>query len=377
MEVFVVLYRVDNGDHHNQVEAVLTEVGEHIKEGNGPEPDGGGKGQQAREDSQTVACGGDQNHFSHQRLAGDSAADGGVEDHQHRRRQHPHSVEDGVEAATVAEVQIDVGGSQSAHGQTVADLVNQEGQGDPAQLVIPGNGGPDTLEADGSCRLLPNRGPFPDTEHGEAHKQRRENADNDGDAAVGGHGTPAQGHGAGGKHGNQHGGQGSADAGEQGGPAGKLVAGIRVRAERGHHPPVGDVMHGIGDGVEEVGQSKEGDEAPALQLCVEGGDNHGGGGQNADDQPGLEFAEAGAGTLDDIAHHRVIQGIKHPGSHHDDGHGAELSRGQLAGEEHIGQQKVGEQRIGHISANGTQREHPQIDSVSLFFVHGEASVPDE
>ena len=117
-------------------------------------------------------------------------------------------------------------------------------------------------------------------------------------------------------------------------------------------------MHSEGDGVEEVHNAEEDDEAPALQGGVEGGGDHGGGGRNANDQPGLELTEPGAGAFDDIAHDGVIQPVKHPGCHHDDGDGAKLGSRQLPGEQNVGQKEVGKQRVAHVPAHGAQREHP-------------------
>ena len=252
--------------------------------------------------------------------------------------------------------------------------MNQEGQRDPAQLIVAGDGGHHPLQADGRGLLRRIGRALPHAEDGEAHEQRRQNADDDGNAAIGRHGAAAQGHAAGGEDGDEHGGQGAADAREQRGAAGELIARVRVGGKGRHHAPVGNIVHGIGDGMQEVHHAEEHDEAPALEGGIERGDHHRRGGQNADGQPGLELAEAGAGTLDDIAHDGIVERVEHPRRHHNGGDGAQLRGGELPGKHHIGEQKIGEQAVGHIPAHRSQGEHPEIAAVAFFLVH-EAGPP--
>ena len=190
--------------------------------------------------------------------------DGGIEDHQKGGGGHAHGGEQGVKPAGVAELEIDIGGAKAAQHQVQSDLLDQEDEGDPHQLVVGGNGVENLFEADGGRGLLHIVPPLPGAENGEGQEQRGQQADHQGDAAIGHRGAAADGQGAGGEHGDEDGGGGAADAGKESGPGGELVAGVGIGAEGRHHAPIGDVMHGVGDGVEEVHQTEKPHKAPAL-----------------------------------------------------------------------------------------------------------------
>ena len=200
--------------------------------------------------------------------------------------------------------------------------------------------GDDLLEADGRS-LLPHVIPvFLNTENGEAQQQRCQQGGEQGNTAIGSLGVAADGISTGGQQGNEHAGGSGANAGKEGSTGRETVPGVLIRPEGGHHAPVGNVVHGEGDGVHEVHHAEKDDEVPSLQGAVEGNVDHNAGQQNTNDQPRLKFAEPGAGALNDIAHDGVIEGIEDTGAHHDGGNGGQLGCRQASGKEHVGQDKI-------------------------------------
>ena len=299
------------------------------------------------------------------------AGNDGVEHHQEGRGRQAHNGEQGIQAAPIAEGQIDVGGADAAHHQIIAHLLHEKDQCDPQKLVVAGDGAPDFAEADRRGLFLHFLPVFPNAENGEAQEQRSQYTYDQRYPAVGRFGVSAQRHAARSKHGDDHAGQRSANARKQRRPGGEAVAGILVRPKRRHHAPVGNIVHGVGDGIHQIDEAEERHEAPAFQSGVEGGVHHRTGQQNADQQPWLEFAIAGASAFDDVAHNGVIQRIEYPSGHHNGRNGRQLRRRQAAGEQNVGQDKVGKQGVDHIPAYGAQGEHPQVFLRSSGFVHRE------
>ena len=128
-------------------------------------------------------------------------------------------------------------------------------------------------------------------------------------------------------------------------------------------------MHSVGNAVQEVHDAEEDHEGPAGQLHIEGQVNDHGSGEDADDQPGLEFAPSAAGALDDIAHDGVVQRVKNTGGDHDRRDRAQLRRVQLLCIENKSQQIARDQIVDHIAAYGAQGEEPEILFCYSFFVH--------
>ena len=372
----VVLDGVHDGDHHDEVKAVLAEVCQHVAQGAQHELQiyaahghAAGADEQARAQHDRIADKGDEHEFVHQRFAVDLPGDGGVEYHQQRRDRHAHGVEQGVEAALVAKLKVDVGGAHAGEHDTVADLLDEEDQRDPQQLVVAADGAEDLLEADGRDGVVVVVALLLDAEDREGQKGRAQDRDDQGHAPVSGDGVAADGGAAGGEHGDQRARKGAADAGKERGAGGVLVAGVGVGAQGRDHAPVGDVVHGVGDAVEEVDDAEEPHEAPALEARVEGQIDHDRGGEDADDQPGLELAPAGARALDDVAHDGVVQRVEHTGGDHDGRDGGELSGGKLVGEEDKGVEVAGDQVVHHVAPHGAQGEHDEVFLLRGLFVH--------
>ena len=274
-----------------------------------------------------------------------------------------------------AVLDVDVGLTETGHDDAVADLLQQKDQRDPEKLVVAGDGGDDLLEADRWDGIVVVIALFGDAEEREGEKDRPEDRDDQRDAAVGRDRVAADGVVARGEHRDEGRGQHAADAGAERGAGGVLVPDVGVGAQGGHHAPVGDVVHGVGDAVEEVHDSEEPDEAPALELDVEREVDHDGGGQDADEQPGLEFAPAGAGPLDDVAHDRVVQRVKDAGGDHDARDRAQLRGRELVREQHEGQQIARDQVVHHIPADRADGEHDQIFLDDALFFHVVNSIP--
>ena len=226
--VFVVLHRVDDGDHHDEVVAVLTEVGQCITCHHDPELHHGGGQEECRDEHQSVAHHGDARHDLHEILPVDLPGDGRIEDHQKSRGEHADDTEGGEESSFVSVIKVDVGGTQTSDDETVADLLNQEDQCDPFHLVVLRQCLNDFPEVEGlHFRRLVIPVLF-NSEDGECQEQRRQDAGNEGDGPVGRGRVSADGIAADGVHGNQHGSQSSADTGTQGGTGGKLVPAVGV-----------------------------------------------------------------------------------------------------------------------------------------------------
>jgi len=134
-------------------------------------------------------------------------------------------------------------------------------------------------------------------------------------------------------------------------------------------------MHGVGDAVHEVHHAEEPYEAPALKLRIEKQvHDH----RRCDDtyhEPRLEFAPAGAGALDDVAHDGVVERVEHACADHYRAYCRKLRRGERAGEQHIGEQIAGDKVIHHVAANCAEREHYKV-FLSLYdiFFHSLLSV---
>lgn len=333
VDILVILHCIDDGDHHNQVEAVLAKVRGHVADNDDPELEHGGAGGQTGNEHQRVANGGNQHHDIHQLFPGDAAGDGRIEDHQKGGGGHAHGGENGEQAALIAKGKVDVGASDAGKDDAVSDLLNKENQGDPQKLVVAGDGADDLFKADGRSAFLAVISLLADAENGKAQKERGQQADHKSDAPIGNICASADGHAAGGEHGDQHTGRGAADAGKKGRTGGKLVSCVSVGAQGRHHAPIGDVVHGVGNAEQEIGNAEKPDKAPALELRVEQSVDHHGGRQYADDQPGLEFAPFGAGALNDVAHDGVVQRVKYPGAHHDGRDSGELGGIQPTGKE--------------------------------------------
>ena len=119
-------------------------------------------------------------------------------------------------------------------------------------------------------------------------------------------------------------------------------------------------MHGIGDAVHEIDDAKEDHKRPALQLHIEGQIDYHGGQQDADSKPRLEFAPPGTGALDDVAHDRVIEGVKYAGRYHDDGDRGQLRGGELMGKKDECQKVTGDKVVHHVTSDSAKREHPKV-----------------
>ena len=117
-------------------------------------------------------------------------------------------------------------------------------------------------------------------------------------------------------------------------------------------------MHRVGNAVRKVHDAEEHDERPALQRDVEREVDHDRGRENTDHKPRLELAPFGAGTLDDVAHQRIVQRVEDTRRNHDRRDRAELGRIEVPGQHHERQKIAVDQVIHHIPTDGAEWEEP-------------------
>ena len=358
--VFVVFHRIDDGDHHDEVVAVLAEVGQRITCHHDPELHHGGGQEECRDEHQSVANHGDARHDLHEILPVDLPGDGRIEDHQKCRGEHTDDTEGGEESSFVSVIKVDVGGTQSADDETVADLLDQEYQGDPFYLIVLRqclNDFPEVESLHFRRLVIP---VLSDTEDGKGQEQRRQDAGDESDGTVRRCRVSADGIAADGVHGDQHGSQRSADAGTQGGTGGKLVPAVGVRRQCRDQSPVGDIVHGVGDTVQEIDNPEEPNEAPSLQIRIKGKIHHHRCGDDADDEPGLEFAPPGSRLFNDVSHDGIVQSVKDTGCHYNGRNGSELRIGKGPGKQDEGHKAVGKQVVDGVPPDGTHGKQDQV-----------------
>ena len=372
MQIFVILHGVHDRDHHNEIEAVLPEVCKHVADGDQDELGVAGLQEQARQQHDEIAEDRDRHQHAHELFAVHAAGNGRVEDHQEGRNDHAEHLESRKEDSLITELDVDVCLADAGHDDAVADLLDQEDQRDPHELIVARDRADDLFKADGRDRVFTVIPLLLDAKDREREESGRQDRNDQRDAPVGSHGVAAERAAASGQHGDERAGQGAAYAGKERGERGIFVAGVGVGAQRRDHAPVGDIMHRIGDAVHKVDKAEEPDEGPALQSYVEGQIDHDRGRQDADHKPGLELAPARAGMLDDIAHDRVVERVKNTRCDHDGRDGRQLRRGELVREEHEGEQIAGDEIVDHVAPDGAEREHEQIAFGDLIVFHGEA-----
>ena len=371
-QVLVVFHCVHDRDHHDQVEAVLPEVCEHVADSDQDEFEVAGLQEQTRKQHDEVTDHGYRHQYAHELFAVDTAGNGRIKDHQEGRDDHAEHLERSKEDALIPEFHIDIGLSDAGHDDAVADLLDQEDQRDPHELIVACDGADDLLEADGRDRVVVIASLLLDAEYCKGEKDRRQDRDDQRDAPIGRHSVAAEGVLAGRQHGDKGARQRAADAGEKRGPRSIPVAGIGVGAQRRHHAPVGDIVHRVGDAVHKVDKAKEPHEGPALQMHVEGQVDDQRGRQDADHKPGLELTPARTGVLDDVAHDGVVERVKDARADHDRRDGRKLRRRELVREEHKGEQITRDEVVDHVSPDGAEREHEQIAFGNFCVFHGEA-----
>ena len=358
--VFVVFHRVDDGDHHDEIVAVLAEVGQCIACHHDPELHHARRQEECRDEHQSVAHHSDARHDLHEILPVDLPGNGRIEDHQKCRGEHADDTEGGEESSFVSVIKVDVGCTQAADDETVADLLDQEDQCNPFHLIVLRQclNNFSEVERLHFRRLVISM--FPNTEDGKGQEQRCQDAGDEGDGTVGRCRVSSNGIAADGIHGDQNGSQSSADTGTQGGTGGELVPTVGVRRQRRDQSPVGDVVHGVGNTVQEINDPEEPHEAPSLQIRIKGQVHHHGRGDDADDEPGLEFAPPCSRLFNDISHDGVVQSVKDTGCHHDGRNGSELRIGQGPGKQDEGHEAVGKQIVDGVPPDGAHGKQDQV-----------------
>ena len=226
--VLIVFHRVHDGDHHDEVEAVLAEVGKHIADGDAGKLDHAAGEQDAGDEHDEVADGGNGHEDAHLLFAVDLAGDHGIEDHEDGRDRHAEHLEEREIHALIAELDIDVGLADAGKHNAVAYLLDEEDQGNPEELVIACNGGDDLLEAQRRHRIILVAPPLRHSENREGQENRSEDGDDECYGAVGRHRIAPDGVVAGCEHGDKGGSQHAADAGKERGAARILVSGVGV-----------------------------------------------------------------------------------------------------------------------------------------------------
>lgn len=348
----IVLDGIHDGDHHDQVVSVESEVSKHVTDGDAPELHGiAGWNESADDEHGTVSDGRNDQHLEHERLTIDALGDSRIEDHQESGGHHTDGGEEGPEATFITELEVDVHGAKTVEADVLTYLLQQERNGDPAELIILGDDIDDLFEADGRNGFLFIGTIFLDTEEGGTQEQGSQETDDHGDLSVSVCGVASDGHAACGEQGDQNGSSGAAETGEQGGSGSDLITHMGIGSQGRDHSPEGDVMHGVGNGIQEVDHAEEDDEAVSLQVGIESKVDDQRSGHDTDGQPGLELTPLGSGAVDNVAHDRVVESIEDSSGYHDGTDGSQLAGSQLTGEHNVSQDKAGEQLIDHIASN--------------------------
>ena len=187
VQILVVLHRVDDGDHQNEIVGIVAEVGCHIAEGKNPAFQSGVGGRHQHPDQQhsAITCCGDKQHLLHEFFAGGFAGKHRINHHQNSCRCQTESGEIGIKPAFVSKIEIDEGRSHSADREIISDLLEEEDHSDPDQLIIAFENVNDFFETERSRRLGADFTPLPNTEDREAEESRGKNADDQSNTAIG------------------------------------------------------------------------------------------------------------------------------------------------------------------------------------------------
>ena len=367
----VVFDRIDDRDHHDEIEAVEAEVDDHVSEGKDREAREIGRHDISAEKLDHGTRGDHEHEAVHELTAREFAGEGGVDQHKDGRRRHADHRESRIQASFVAVAEIDEARTDPAEYERIADLLQEEDHDHPAQLVVLADRARDAAEVELRFRLHIIAAVFLDAEEREQDEHRSEDRDDERDHAVRGRRTAADRHGTGRKDRDEDGSKRRADPGKEDRAGRILVAEIRIARERRDHAPVGDVMHRIGNAVSEINEAEEDDERPALQLRIKRKIDHDRGGKHTGKKPRLEFAPFCAGLLNDIAHDRVIQGVKNTRGDHDRRDRDELALGELFREQDVRQDAVVEEEIHHIPADSAERVEDEVFLSFFTFLFGD------
>ena len=182
---------------------------------------------------------------------------------------------------------------------------------------------------------------FLGSDYCEAQEERCNKGESQGHQAICLLGAAAKGHGTSRKHRNQETCKGTAYSCKERSPGSELVSALSILSKGRDHSPIGDVMHGICNGIHEIHETEEDHEGPAVKLDIEGKINDYGCGDYSYQKPWLVFTPPCPGAFNDVSHNRVIQCIEDPCSHHDHGNGHKLCSCKLMGEQNKEQDVVG------------------------------------
>ena len=226
----VVFYGIHDGNHHDQVIGIDSEVGNHVgcREDPALEVGIGAGHQKTDENHGQIAKAGYKEHNLHEGFPGNLLGQNRVNHHQNGSCSQTEGGEVGVIAAFIAEVKVNKERTEPSGRQIIANLLDNEGQGNPAKLVVVFDGIDDFPEGNRRRRGIIVAPVLAHAENGEAEEGRCEKADNERDPTKSIAGVAAQCSGAGGEHRNQETGNGPADTGEQVGAGSELVSPVRV-----------------------------------------------------------------------------------------------------------------------------------------------------
>ena len=107
-EVFVILHGVDERDHHNEIEPVLTEVCDHVARGEDPELHHAAGKRQPGDDHNGVADDREQHELIHHMLAAEALGEHRIEDHKKRGRRETDGVEERIQPALIPEGEVHI-----------------------------------------------------------------------------------------------------------------------------------------------------------------------------------------------------------------------------------------------------------------------------
>ena len=148
-----------------------------------------------------------------------------------------------------------------------------------------------------------------------------------------------------------------------------LLPDLLLLGDRRHQRPVGQVVRGIGHTPEQVYHRRKGHVGAALQTGVgEHEHRQNAGGEHSKQDPGLEFAPAGAGIVHNGPHDGVVEGVKHPEHHHQPAQDGKIPVRQAHHLREIGDEIHTHQGVHGIAAHGTKAKAVRISLHRLIHV---------
>ena len=136
MQILIIFHGIDDGDHHDQIETILSEVGHHVGGCYKPETDSRIRNNPSTHKSCAITESRNTKQDAHQLFSCDLSCDHRIENHHKCRGDHADCIEDGIQATAVTIIQIDIRRSKTTLGKLISNLLNHKCSSNPHQLII-------------------------------------------------------------------------------------------------------------------------------------------------------------------------------------------------------------------------------------------------